>query len=163
MTETPDPLAGSYYVESLTNNLEAAANDYLAEIDALGGTLAAIESGYQQRQIQESSYQVQRAIESGQKVVVGVNKFRDEETSTPSLQRIDPDGERQQVARVRRVRAERDAAAWDAALRRLEECARGEENLMPAMIEAVKAYATVGEICDRLRGVWGEHRELITV
>ena len=95
--------------------------------------------------------------------MVGVNKFRDEETSTPSLQRIDPDGERQQVARVKQVRAERDAAAWDAALRRLEECARSDENLMPPMIEAVKAYATVGEICDRLRGVWGEHRELITV
>jgi methylmalonyl-CoA mutase N-terminal domain/subunit len=163
VTETPDPLAGSYYVESLTNDLEKAANDYLAEIEALGGTLAAIEAGYQQRQIQESSYQVQRAVESGRKVVVGVNKFRDEETSTPALQRIDLDGERRQVARVQKVRAERDAAAWKAALCRLEECARGEENLLPPMIEAVKAYATVGEICDRLRAVWGEHRELITV
>jgi len=102
-------------------------------------------------------------VESGRKVVVGVNKFRDEETSTPPLQRIDPDGELRQVARVQKVRAERDAVAWKAALRRLEECARGEENLLPPMIEAVKAYATVGEICDRLREVWGEHRELITV
>ena len=163
VAETPDPLAGSYYVESLTNKLEAAANDYLAEIDALGGTLAAIEAGYQQRQIQELSYQVQRAVESGKKVVVGMNKFRDEATSTPPLQRIDPEGERRQCARVQRVRAERDAAAWQAALRRLEDCARGEANLMPPIIEAVNAYATVGEICDRLRGVWGEHRELITV
>src|SRR5664279_1323809 len=104
VTETPDPLAGSYYVETLTNGLEAAANEYLREIESLGGTLAAIESGYQQRQIQESSYQVQRAIESGAKVVVGVNKFRDEETSTPSLQRIDPEGERRQVERVQKVR-----------------------------------------------------------
>jgi methylmalonyl-CoA mutase N-terminal domain/subunit len=102
-------------------------------------------------------------VESGRKVVVGVNKFRDEETSTPPLQRIDPDGELRQVARVQKARAERDAVAWKAALRRLEECARGEENLLPPMIEAVKAYATVGEICDRLREVWGEHRELITV
>ncbi len=163
VTETPDPLAGSYYVESLTNGLEAAANDYLAQIEALGGTLAAIEAGYQQRQIQESSYQVQRAIENGSKVVVGVNRFRDEETSTPALQRIDPEGEARQVARVRQVRAERDPAAWAATLRRLEGCARGQENLLPPMIEAVKAYATVGEICDRLREVWGEHRELITV
>jgi methylmalonyl-CoA mutase N-terminal domain/subunit len=156
-------LAGSYFVEALTNQLEAAANDYLAEIEGLGGTLAAIEAGYQQRQIQESSYQVQRAIENGSKVVVGVNKFRDEETSTPALQGIDPEGERRQVARVQKVRAERDAAAWETSMRRLEECARGDENLLPSMIEAVKAYATVGEICDRLRGVWGEHRELITV
>jgi methylmalonyl-CoA mutase N-terminal domain/subunit len=163
VTETPDPLAGSYYVETLTNGLEAAANEYLREIESLGGTLAAIESGYQQRQIQESSYQVQRAIESGAKVVVGVNKFRDEETSTPPLQRIDPEGERGQVARVQKVRAERDPVVWAATLVRLEAAARGNENLMPPIIDAVKAYATVGEICDRLREVWGEHRELITV
>jgi methylmalonyl-CoA mutase N-terminal domain/subunit len=163
VTETPDPLAGSYYVESLTNGLEAAANDYLKEIEALGGTLAAIEAGYQQRQIQEAAYQVQRAVENGTKVVVGVNKYRDEETSTPSLQKIDPEGERRQCERVQRVRTERDPAAWTAAMARVEECARGQENLLPPMIEAVKAYATVGEICDRLRSVWGEHRELITV
>jgi methylmalonyl-CoA mutase N-terminal domain/subunit len=163
VTETPDPLAGSYYVETLTNRLEAAANDYLDEIEALGGTLAAIEAGYQQRQIQEAAYQVQRAVENGSKVVVGVNKYRDEESATPSLQKIDPEGERRQCERVRRVRSERDAAAWEAVMNRLEDCARGEENLMPPIIEAVKAYATVGEVCDRLRSVWGEHRELITV
>jgi methylmalonyl-CoA mutase N-terminal domain/subunit len=163
VTETPDPLAGSYYVETLTNQLEAAANDYLKEIEALGGTLAAIEAGYQQRQIQEAAYQVQRAVESGSKVVVGVNKFRDEETTTPSLEKLDPEGERRQIESVRKVRANRDAAAWDAAMNRLEACARGDENLLHPMIDAVKAYATVGEICDRLRSVWGEHRELITV
>ena len=163
VTETPDPLAGSYYVETLTNQLEAAANDYLKEIEALGGTLAAIETGYQQRQIQEAAYQVQRAIESGSKIVVGMNKFRDEETTTPSLQKIDPEGERRQCERVAKIRAERDPAAWEATMTRLEECARGQENLLPPMIEAVKAYATVGEVCDRLRTVWGEHRELITV
>jgi methylmalonyl-CoA mutase N-terminal domain/subunit len=165
VTETPDPLAGSYYIETLTSRLEAAAQEYLDEIDAAGGTLAAIEAGFQQRQIQESAYRVQQAIEAGDQVVVGVNRFRDEAglSVPPPIQRIDPDGERRQIERVRRVRAERDAAAWEAALGRLEECARGGENLMPAMIEAVRAYATVGEISDRLRTAWGEHRELITV
>jgi methylmalonyl-CoA mutase N-terminal domain/subunit len=163
VTETPDPLAGSYYVETLTDQLEAAAGELLDEIEALGGTLAAIEGGFQQRQIQESSYQVQRAIEDGSQVVVGVNRFQDEGHRTPSLQRIDPDGERRQVEGLRRVRAERDPLAWEAALRRVGECARGDENLMPALIEAVRAYATVGELSDRLRAAWGEHRELVTV
>ena len=163
VTETPDPLAGSYYVESLTNELEAAAWAYLDEIEAMGGTLAAIEGGFQQRQIQEAAYRVQRAIESGDQVVVGVNRFRDDEITTPKLQRIDPDGERRQVERVRRVRAERSADAWTAAMDRLEAVARGDGNLMPPILEAVRAYATVGEISDRLRLAWGEHRELITV
>ncbi|HET9522144.1 MAG TPA: methylmalonyl-CoA mutase family protein [Candidatus Limnocylindrales bacterium] len=165
VTDTPDPLGGSYFVETLTTQLEAAANDYLAEIDAMGGTLAAIEGGFQQRQIQESAYRVQQAIEAGDQVVVGVNKFRDDRAgrSAPPLQRIDPEGERRQIERVRRVRAERDAAAWERTLGRLEDCARGEENVLPALIEAVGAYATVGEISNRLRQAWGEHRELITV
>ena len=113
VTETPDPLAGSYYVESLTNELEAAAWAYLDEIEEMGGTLAAIEGGFQQRQIQEAAYRVQRAIESGDQVVVGVNRFRDDEVSTPPLHRIDPEGESRQIERVRRVRAERSAAGLD--------------------------------------------------
>jgi methylmalonyl-CoA mutase N-terminal domain/subunit len=166
VTETPDPLAGSYFVESLTNRLEAAAQDYLDEIDAMGGTLAALEAGFQQRQIQESAYRVQQAIERGDQIVVGVNRFRDEQPGKGTggrIQRIDPDGERRQVERVRRVRAERDPATWRRSLERLEDVARGEDNLMAAIIEAVAAYATVGEISDRLRSAWGEHRELITV
>ncbi len=165
VTDTPDPLAGSYFVESLTTQLEVAAQEYLDEIEAMGGTLAAIEGGFQQRQIQESAYRVQQAIESGDQVVVGVNRFRDDEATSvaPAIQRIDPEGERRQIERVRRVREERDAAAWELSLARLEACARGEENLMPALIDAVGAYATVGEISDRLRTAWGEHRELITV
>jgi methylmalonyl-CoA mutase N-terminal domain/subunit len=163
VTETPDPLAGSYYVESLSNELEAAAWAYLDEIEAMGGTLAAIEGGFQQRHIQESAYRAQRAIESGDQVVVGVNRFRDDEVPTPRLQRIDPDGERRQVERVRRVRAERSAATWATAMDRLETVARGAGNLMPPILDAVRAYATVGEISDRLRVAWGEHRELITV
>ncbi|HET9682328.1 MAG TPA: methylmalonyl-CoA mutase family protein, partial [Candidatus Limnocylindrales bacterium] len=164
VTETPDPLAGSYFVETLTHELEAAANAYLEEIDAMGGTLAALEAGFQQREIQESAYRVQRAIDAGDQVVVGVNRFRDEGASaSPPLQRIDPEGERRQVEAVRRVRAERDPAAWEAAMRRLRDAAAGPDNLLPPIIEAVKAYATVGEIADALRAAWGVHRELITV
>ncbi len=163
VTETPDPLAGSYYVESLTDELEAAAQDYLDQIEAMGGTLAAIDAGFQQRQIQESAYRVQQAIERGDQVVVGVNRFRDEGHATPHLQRIDPEGEHRQVENLRRVRAERDPGAWEAALAHVEEVARGDANLLPALIDAVNAHATVGEISDRLRVAWGEHRELITV
>jgi methylmalonyl-CoA mutase N-terminal domain/subunit len=131
----------------------------------MGGTLAAIEGGFQQRQIQESAYRVQQQIERGDLVVVGVNRFRDDragEARAP-LQRIDPEGERRQVERVRRVRAERDPAAWAAALARLEDAARGSDNLLPSILEAVNAYATVGEISDRLRAAFGVHRELITI
>jgi methylmalonyl-CoA mutase, N-terminal domain len=163
VTETPDPLAGSYYVESLTNELEAAAWAYLDEIESLGGTLAAIERGFQQREIQEAAYRVQRAVDSGDQVVVGVNKFRDDEVATPATHRIDPQGERRQIERVRKVRAERSAEAWGAAMDELERVALADGNLMPAILAAVRAYATVGEISDRLRVTWGEHRELITV
>jgi len=163
VTETPDPLAGSYYVESLTNELEAAAWAYLDEIESLGGTLAAIERGFQQREIQEAAYRVQRAVDSGDQVVVGVNKFRDDEVATPPTHRIDPEGERRQIERVRKVRAERSAEAWGSAMDELERVALADGNLMPAILGAVRAYATVGEISDRLRVTWGEHRELITV
>ena len=163
VAETPDPLGGSWFVESLTNDLEEAAYAYLAEIDAMGGTLAALEAGFQQRQIQESAYRTQRNVDAGTQVVVGVNRFRDEVTTTPPTQRIDPEGELRQVEGLRRVRAERDPAAWEAAMRRLDDAARGSENLMPPIIDAVRAYATVGEIADHLRATWGVHRELITV
>jgi methylmalonyl-CoA mutase, N-terminal domain len=164
VAETPDPLGGSYFVETLTNELEAAAQGYLDEIDAMGGTLRALEAGFQQRSIQESAYRTQRAIDAGDQVVVGVNRFRDETpVVAPPLQRIDPEAERRQVAGVRRVRAERDPAAWEGAMRRLEDAARGTDNLLPPLIEAVNAYATVGEIANALRAAWGVHRELITV
>ncbi len=163
VTETPDPLAGSYFVESLTDELERAATLYLEEIDAMGGTLAAIEAGYQQRQIQESAYRRQRAVELGDEIVVGVNRFVDGPAVAPPLQRIDPDEEGRQVERLRRVRAERDQATWQRAIDRLAEAARGEENVMPALIDAVHAHATLGEMSDALRAVWGEHRESITI
>jgi methylmalonyl-CoA mutase N-terminal domain/subunit len=164
VADTPDPLAGSYYVESLTNALEAAATAYLERIEAMGGTLAAIEAGFQQREIADAAYRVQREIETGERIVVGVNRFRDpDEDTPPPIQRIDPEAERRQVERVRRVRAERDPVAWARALDRLEAAARGGENVLPAILEAVRAYATVGEISDRLRGTWGEHRELVAI
>ena len=163
VSDTPDPLGGSYFIESLTDELEKAAQAYLEEIDALGGTLAALAGGFQQRQIQESAYRTQRDVDAGTQVVVGVNRFRDESTKTPPTQRIDPEGERLQVEGLRRVRAERDPAAWAVALRRLDDAARGSDNLMPLIIDAVRAYATVGEVADHLRLAWGVHRELITV
>ncbi|HKF84553.1 MAG TPA: methylmalonyl-CoA mutase family protein [Candidatus Limnocylindrales bacterium] len=164
VTETADPLGGSWFVESLTDDLEAAAQAYLDEIDAIGGTLAAIEGGFQQRQIQESAYRVQREIEREDRIVVGVNRFRDGDGGTrPAIQRIHPEAERGQVEALGRVRAGRDPVRWEAALRRLGDSARGEDNLLEPIIEAVAAYATVGEISDRLRAVWGVHRELITV
>jgi methylmalonyl-CoA mutase N-terminal domain/subunit len=163
VTGTPDPLGGSYFVERLTDQLEAAAQQYLDEIDALGGALKAIEAGYQQRQIQEAAYRVQREIEAQERIVVGVNRYRDEQVHTPELQRIDPAGERDQVERVRRLRTERDALAWQGAMDRLDVAASGGENVLPPLIDAVKAGATLGELSDRLRSAWGEHRELITV
>jgi methylmalonyl-CoA mutase N-terminal domain/subunit len=163
VTETPDPLGGSWFLESLSDELEAAAQSYLDQIDAMGGTVAAIEAGFQQRQIQESAYRTQQAVERGEQVVVGVNRYRDEPVPLPPVHRIDPGRERHQVEAVRRVREERDPAGWNAALRRLDDEARAGENVLPALVEAVKAYATVGEISDRLRATWGEHRELVTV
>src|SRR4051794_25578013 len=130
VTETPDPLAGSYFVETLTNQVEAAAQEYLDEIEAAGGALAAIEAGYQQRQIQEAAYRVQREVEADERVVVGVNRYRDDTVHTPELQRIDPEGEREQVARLERLRAERDEAAWAASLARLAAAADARANLL---------------------------------
>ena len=129
----------------------------------LGGAVAALDAGYQQRQMQDAAYSVQREIEATDRIVVGVNRFTDDEAVTPPLQRIDPTLEREQVARLQAVRASRDEVAWAAALDRLEAVARGSDNIVPAMIEAVKAEATLGEISDRLRAVWGEHREVVTV
>jgi methylmalonyl-CoA mutase N-terminal domain/subunit len=163
VADTPDPLAGSWFVESLTDAIEARARGYLDEIEAMGGALAAIEAGYQQRQIQDSAYRVQREIERGDRIVVGVNRFVDEGPAQPvAIERVDPRMEREQVERVRRFRERRDAEGCATALERLARAAEGAEGMVPAIIEAVKARATLGEISDRLRAVWGEHRELVT-
>src|ERR687890_659610 len=146
VADTVDPLAGSYAVEQLTNELERLALDYIEKIDAMGGMLHAIEIGYIQREIQEAAYRYQRAVESQEAVVVGVNRFRsDEEAEVPTL-RIDPSIERAQVERLRGLRARRDAESVEVSLALLEDAARGTENLLPRILQCVEAYATVGEI-----------------
>jgi methylmalonyl-CoA mutase N-terminal domain/subunit len=156
--ETPDPLAGSYYVESLTDRVEAEALAYIKRIDELGGAVKAIEQGYVQQEIQDSAYRYQMEIEKGERVVVGLNKFQVKEPRPTGLLRVDPSVGEAQVARLRELRAKRDGARVKVALGELERAAKGEANLMPPILEAVKAYATEGEICDVLRGVFGEYR-----
>ncbi len=160
VAETVDPLAGSYYVENLTDRLEEAALEYIAEIDRMGGAVSALERGYQMDEIHQSAYALQRRIEDGDRVVVGVNEYRAEEPPIEKLQTIDPEETRRQVDGVARVRRERDGDAARATLARLDDVARGQANTVPAIIECVEAYATVGEIADTLRGVFGEQREL---
>jgi methylmalonyl-CoA mutase N-terminal domain/subunit len=163
VTNTVDPVAGSYAIEKLTSEIEAGAEDYLAKIDALGGTLRAIETGFIQQEIQQSAYEYQQAVDSGEQVVVGVNYFQaDEEHPIPTL-RIDPEIERAQVARVKALRGRRDAARARAAVAEVERRARGTENLMPAILAAVEAYATVGEISDALRRDFGEYQESVVI
>ena len=159
VTNTVDPLAGSYEVERRTNEIEHAARELLDRIDALGGTLAAIEAGYIQRQVEESAYKAQVAVDAGEAVVVGVNRYQSDEPSRVEVFQLDPEIERQQVERVREVRRSRDQAACQAALAAVDSAARGRDNLVPAIIAAVEASATVGEVADTLRRVFGEHRE----
>jgi methylmalonyl-CoA mutase, N-terminal domain len=156
--DTVDPLAGSYYVEELTDQIEAAAVDYLDRIDQMGGTLAAIEKGYMQREIQESAYRYQKEVESQRQIVVGVNKFTTKEGHRPRLMRVDESVQATQIEALRRLREKRDGAAVTQALNKLRLAAEGSDNLMPPILEAVEAYATIGEICDELRRVFGEYR-----
>ncbi len=159
VADTADPLAGSYAIEELTEQIEDLAREYLTKIDAMGGMLRAIETGYVQREIQESAYRYQRAIEAQEEIVVGVNRFAVEEESPVQTLHIDPAIEQAQVERIRAVRNRRDARATEVALNRLEQAASTTENLLPGILECVEAYATVGEISNRLRRVWGEYRE----
>ena len=162
VADTVDPLAGSYAIEELTTQLEQKARDYIEKIDGMGGMLRAIETGYVQNEIQQAAYEYQKAVERGDAIVVGVNKFRAEEEQILVL-RIDEQIERDQAARVQAVRARRDAVKADGALKALEEAATGTENLLPRILRAVEADVTVGEISGRLRKVWGEYRESITI
>jgi methylmalonyl-CoA mutase N-terminal domain/subunit len=159
VADTVDPLAGSYYVESLTDQIEQAANEYIGKIDDLGGAIAALESGYQMGEIHESAVRHQREVEERKRVVVGVNQYQSSAPPIEKLQQIDPAETKRQLERLIRVRQERDEAAAGKTLMRLEEVARGADNTMPAILECVEAYATVGEIADVLRGVFGEQRE----
>jgi len=162
--DTVDPLGGSYAIEKLTDEIEARAWDYIQRIEAMGGAVRAIEEGFMQREIQESAYRAQMAIERGEQIVVGVNKFVTAEEPMPELLRVDEAAQAEQIQRVKQVRANRDQARVDAILTRIEEAARTPDaSLMPLFVEAVEAYATLGEITDVLRKVFGEYRAPIVV
>jgi methylmalonyl-CoA mutase N-terminal domain/subunit len=158
IANTADPLGGSYYIEWLTNELERKAWEYLERVEDIGGAVDAIETGYYQREIQEASYAYQKAIDDGQKVIVGVNKFAKEDEEPQMIFRVNPEAERSQIELLNRVREERDQTAVDAALSRLKEVSRDGENLMYPIVEAVKAYASVGEICGVMRRVFGDYQ-----
>jgi len=155
-----DPLGGSYFVERLTRDLEEEAIGYIERIDAMGGMVEAIERGYPQKEIAESAYRFQQAVERGERVVVGVNEFVEGDEEPIGTLYIDHTVAEQQCARLARVRAARSDAAVRASLQRLQEAARGAANLMPPLLDAVRAYATIGEMCDALREVWGEYEEV---
>jgi methylmalonyl-CoA mutase N-terminal domain/subunit len=153
-----DPLGGSYFVESLTDQVEELARAYLVRIDELGGAVDAIEQGFYQDEIHESAFTIQRAIEAGERVIIGVNRFQTDVERQPELQRIGDQEVAAQVERVRRLRATRDQVAVDASLRQVAETAEGSGNLLPPMKEALRAHATLGEVSDQLRSVFGEYR-----
>jgi methylmalonyl-CoA mutase N-terminal domain/subunit len=167
VANTVDPVGGSYVIEALTDRIEQGAEALLETIAGMGGTLAAIEAGFIQRQIQEAAYRAQVAIDSGEAVVVGVNRFvapdGEEPRADVPLFRVDPEVERRQVERVRAVRASRETMAWSQALAAVSAAAEGRGNLVPAVIAAVEAHATVGEISDAMRAVFGEHEETATL
>ncbi|MBZ5515800.1 MAG: methylmalonyl-CoA mutase [Acidobacteriia bacterium] len=157
-----DPLAGSYALENLTDRIERAAEEYLRKIGGMGGVLRAIESGYIQREIQQAAYEHQKSVEGGERVVVGVNRYVSDAPTPPTLH-IDPEIERGQIARLRDLRARRDAARVAAALQEVESAARSDRNLLPPILEAVKVYATVGEVSNALRQAFGEYQESVVI
>jgi methylmalonyl-CoA mutase N-terminal domain/subunit len=160
---TVDPLAGSYFIESLTDDIENHANGYLEKIEALGGMLRAIERGFVQQEIQNAAYEYQRAVDHRDATVVGVNRFALEHEHAVPIQHIDEALEQRQVERARSVRSKRDPAAWKSAVSAVRDAAQSGENLMPRILEAVEAYATVGEISDAMRGVFGEYHETVVI
>jgi len=158
VTNTVDPLAGSFFVESLTNKIEEEAMEYIQKVDAMGGAMAAIQRGFYQKQIADSAYEYQKDVEGKKRIVVGINEFITEAKVPIKLLKVDPETEKRQVERLRRVRAERDGKKVKEALEKLRKAAEGYDNLMPFMLEAVKAYATNGEVSDTLREVFGEYK-----
>ncbi len=158
ITDTVDPLGGSWYIEKLTNEIEQAAYEYIKKIDEMGGAVEAIERGYMQAEIANSGYKRQLAVETGEQVVVGVNKFASKEDQKGEYLTVDPSVGARQVAKVNEMKAKRDNAAVTASLEKLRKAAQGEDNLMPYLIEAVKTYATLGEICGVLREEFGEFK-----
>ena len=161
--QTIDPLAGSYYIESLTNEMEKRADAYLEKIDALGGMIKALDRGYVQQEIQNAAYEYQQQVDQVQAIVVGVNRFLLEDEASIPIQRIDPMLERKQIERLRQLRAKRDPSRWRDALQSIETAARSGANLMSQILVAVESYATVGEISDTLRQVFGEYKERVLI
>jgi methylmalonyl-CoA mutase N-terminal domain/subunit len=159
VTHVADPFGGSYAIESMTNQIENEARRYIERIDGMGGTLAAIETNYIQNEIQNAAYEYQQAVERGEAVVVGVNRFKQAEGEASVHFKLDPELEQQQIGRVREVRASRDGAVVEERLKELERAARSSDNLMPHILSCAEARATVGEISDRFRAVFGEYRE----
>ena len=157
VADTADPLAGSWFVESLTDEIESRASEYLEKIDGLGGAVEAIESGWMKKEIEESAFRIAQGIESGERVVVGVNRFATESEEPVEITPLDPELQQRQIDRLQRVRAERDQSVVERALAELEAAARGTDNLLFPMREALAAYATLGEVSDVLRGVFGEY------
>ena len=159
--DTVDPMAGSYYLENLTDQIEAKAREYIDQIDKMGGAVAAIEKGFIQKEIADSAYRYQKEIESGQRIIVGLNKFQVKEEEKPKdLLKVDPSVGDRQVARLKELKGSRDSAAVQQALAELKTAAEGDANLMPPILTAVKALATLGEICDTLRAVFGEYEAI---
>jgi methylmalonyl-CoA mutase N-terminal domain/subunit len=154
---TVDPLGGSHYVEALTKEVEEKAWEYIRKIDEMGGAVAAIEAGYIQKEIASSAYQYQRDIESGDKVIVGVNKFSIEEPPFENLFTVDDTIRQVQIDKINKVKASRDNARVEQTLKALEAAAKDGSNVMPKILDAVEAYATLGEVCDVMRGVFGEY------
>jgi len=163
VADTVDPLGGSYYIEELTEEIFDRAKEYIDKIDELGGAVSAIEKGFIQREIQDSAYRYQREIEKDERVVVGVNKFQVEEESLKDLLRVDPAVRISQMERLKRLKSERDNARVKDILSQLRSAAEGKDNLMPIILDAVKAYATLGEICDALRDIFGEYQPVSTI
>jgi methylmalonyl-CoA mutase, N-terminal domain len=163
VTETVDPLAGSYYIEHLTKTIEEKAMDYIRQIDDLGGAAMAIEKGFIQKEIQESAYHFQKAIETGDRVVVGLNKFQVKEPKPQNLLRVDLQVQELQIQKLTQLKKTRDNERVQACLARLKQAAQGTENLMPPILDAVRAYATLGDICDTLRSVFGEYTAVSTL
>ena len=161
VTAEPDPLGGSYYIEAITDRIEAEALDYIRRIDEMGGTLAAIEAGFIQAEIQRSAYEYQRDVESGKRVIVGVNKFERGESAPIPVFRVNPAVEQARIEEIRALRAGRNSSTWRQAMNDLEAAARSTDNLMPRILAAAEADATVGEISDTLRAVFGEYRDTL--
>jgi methylmalonyl-CoA mutase N-terminal domain/subunit len=153
--DTADPLGGSYYIESLTDELESRARELIERVDEAGGAVAAVESGFVQGEIEQAAFEFQQQVESGERVIVGVNAFEEESDERVELLHIDPEAERRQLERTARVRAERNGEEAATAIAAVREAARGDANLLPPMREALRARCTVGEICEALREEWG--------